>query len=109
MELIIKNNNNNHYRLKGTLVKLNVYLFDNEFKNIFDNKNSITINITELDKIDIYGVIAISKLHNEAIARNKRLSVIGQGGPDIFKHSNQEVIKESVFEKLGSFVAMPFL
>jgi len=112
MELIIKNNDHSYYKLKGTLVKLNVYLFDNEFENIFDKKNSITINITELDKIDSYGINAIAKLHNEAIARNKKLSIIGLGDPDIFKQSKQEEIKESVFDKLGNFYAfltMPFV
>jgi|GEM_PF-2574802 len=117
MELIIKNSNKNYYKLKGILVKLNVYLFNEEFENIFDNNNNITINITELDKIDSYGVNAIAKLHNKAISRNKKLSIIGLGNQDLFNESSsQEESKENMIEKFANFYAfqirkfiMPFV
>jgi len=105
MELIIKNNNN-YFKLKGKLVKYNIHLFNDEFENIFDENNNITINITELDKIDSYGINAIAKLHNKAVSRNKKLSIIGMGSPDLFKHSTQEEPKESMIKKLSNFYTL---
>ncbi|MGM5469593.1 STAS domain-containing protein [Flavobacteriaceae bacterium LMO-SS05] len=79
-------NNNNVYELRGALVKLNVHLFQNKFQNIFDTQNDLTINIVDLEKIDNFGVHAIGKLHNEAILKQKRLSIIGSGNQNLFNH-----------------------
>ena len=111
VELIIKNNNN-YFKLKGSLVKLNVHLFNEKFDDVFDENSNITINITDLNKIDSYGVNAIAKLHNEAISKNKKLSFIGLGNQDLFKQSYQEEPKESMTDKFANFFAfliMPFV
>ena len=85
MNLVIENNNN-VYELTGSLVKLNIHLFQNRFQNIFDKKNDLTINIVDLEKIDDFGINAIDKLYNEAILKQKRLSIIGSGNQKLFNH-----------------------
>ncbi len=85
MNLKIKNNNN-VYELKGSLVKLNVHLFLSEFQNILDDKSDLTINIVDLEKIDDFGVNAIINLHNAAISKQKRLSIVGSGNQNLFNH-----------------------
>lgn len=114
MNLVIRNNNN-IYELIGDLVKFNVHLFQNEFKNIFDKKSDITISIVNLNKIDSSGVSAIVKLNNEAISKQKQFSIIGSGNQELFNHfkdlntsenSNKSAINltESMFIKLYKFI-----
>ena len=85
MNLIIRKNNN-IYELEGTLDKFNVHLFQNEFQNIFDKKNELTISLINLEKIDSFGVNAIAKLNNEAISKQKQLSIIGSGNQELFNY-----------------------
>lgn len=85
MTLIIKKSNN-FYELQGSLVKLNVHVFHNEFQNIFNKESNLTLSIVNLDKIDSFGVNAIAKLHNESITKLKRLSIIGLGHQELVDH-----------------------
>jgi len=70
---------NNFFKVKGILNKNTVNVFNNEFRNIFDKVNKLTISIQDIESMDKYGVDAITKLHEEALAKNKRLSIIGFG------------------------------
>lgn len=99
MELTIKNNHN-YFEIKGILVKYNVYLFQNKFQDIFDNRNSLTINITGLHRIDSFGINAIAKIHNEAISKQKRFSIIGLGNNGLYNHFKTIEQKESAIENL---------
>ncbi|HMC01146.1 MAG TPA: STAS domain-containing protein [Flavobacteriaceae bacterium] len=85
MELTIKNNHN-YFEIKGILVKYNVNLFQKKFQDIFDERNSLTLNITGLNRIDSFGINAIAKIHNEAISKQKRFSIIGLGNNELFNH-----------------------
>jgi anti-anti-sigma regulatory factor len=85
MNLIIENNNN-VYELKGSLDKLTVHVFQNKFQNIFDEKSDLIINIVDLVKIDDFGVEVITKLHDEAILKQKRFSIIGKDSQKVFNH-----------------------
>jgi len=85
MELTIKNNHN-YFEVKGILVKYNVHLFQNKFRDIFDNRDSLTLNITSLNRIDSFGINAIAKIHNEAITKQKRFTIIGLGNDELFNH-----------------------
>lgn len=85
MNLIIRKNNN-IYELEGTLDKFNVHLFQNEFQNIFDKKNELTISLINLEKIDSFGVNAIAKLNNEAISKQKQFSIVGSGNQELFNY-----------------------
>lgn len=109
MKLIIENINN-VYELKGSLVKLNIHVFQNKFQNIFDDKSDLTISIVNLERIDNYGVNAIAKLHNDAITKLKRLSIIGFGNQELFNHfkmvetleirnEGSENVKETFFKR----------
>jgi ABC-type transporter Mla MlaB component len=90
MELRITNCNN-FFKIKGTLDKNSLGLFQSEFKNIFENVNTLTISIEDIDSMDRFGVNALSELHKEAIAKNKSLSIIGFGCKDLYNHFKTEI------------------
>jgi len=85
MELTIKNNHN-YFEIRGILVKYNIHLFQKKFQNIFDERNSLILNITGLNRIDSFGINAIAKIHNEAISKQKRFSIIGLGNNELLDH-----------------------
>jgi anti-anti-sigma regulatory factor len=90
MELRITNCNN-FFKIKGTLDKNNLGLFQSEFKNIFEKVNALTISIEDIDSMDRFGVNALAELHKEAIAKNKSLSIIGLGCKDLYNHFKSEI------------------
>ena len=79
-------NYNNVYKVKGQLVKLNIRVFQNELKNIFEKTDNIILNLRDLINIDSHGVNAIAKLHNEALSKNKKLAIIGFGNNQLIEH-----------------------
>lgn len=79
-------NCNNFFKVKGILNKSNIALFKNEFKNIFDNVSDLTISIKDIESMDKYGVNAIAQLHEEALVKNKRFSIIGYGCKELYDH-----------------------
>lgn len=90
MELKITNCNN-FFKIKGTLDKNTLGVFQSEFKNIFEKLNSVTISIEAIESMDRYGVNALAELHKEAIAKHKSLSIIGLGCKDLYNHFKSEV------------------
>lgn len=83
-------NANNFFRVKGSLDRNNIHVFKKEFRNIFEKVNAITVSIENLTSIDRYGVNAIAQLHNEALVKNKRLSIIGMGHSSLYNHFKKE-------------------
>ena len=81
---------NNHYTLKGALEKSNIKTFVKHFAGIFEKNDSVTLNIESLQSIDRTGVMALAKLHNESITKNKKLSIIGLGCKDLYEHFKSE-------------------
>lgn len=79
-------NCNNFFKVKGILNKSNVGIFQNEFSNIFDKVNDLTISIKDIESMDKYGVSAIAKIHEEALMKNKRFSIIGYGCKELYDH-----------------------
>ena len=79
-------NYNNFFQLKGILDRNNVYMFQQEFKHIFEKLSSITISIEGIERMDKYGVNAIAELHNQAIIKNKKFAIIGNGCEDLYDH-----------------------
>jgi hypothetical protein len=61
-------------------------MFQKEFQDVFERLNTITISIEGLQSIDKEGVNALAKLHNESIALEKQLSIIGFGCKDLYDH-----------------------
>lgn len=90
MDLKISNCNN-FFKIKGTLDKNSLDVFKSEFKNIFDQLSVLTISIEDVESIDRLGVNALNDLHKEAIAKNKRLSIIGFGSKDLYNHFKTEI------------------
>jgi anti-anti-sigma regulatory factor len=84
-------NCNNYFKLKGILNKNSVGLFNDEFSNIFETVSELTISIQEIVSMDKYGVEAISRLHQEALDKNKKLSIIGLGCKELYDHFKTEV------------------
>ncbi|UKM65967.1 hypothetical protein GSB9_02539 [Flavobacteriaceae bacterium GSB9] len=83
-------NCNNFYKIKGTLNKSNINLFNKEFKNVFDRAKTVTISVQEIESMDKFGIEAISKLHNEALMKNKRFSIVGFGCKELYDHFQTE-------------------
>lgn len=81
---------NNYFKVKGALDRKNLHVFQKEFRNIFDKVNAITVSIEHLTSIDRFGVKAIAELHNEALVRNKQLSIIGLGHGNLYNHFKSE-------------------
>ncbi|WP_194766619.1 hypothetical protein [Tamlana sp. I1] len=84
-------NCNNFFKVKGNLNKSNVNIFMNEFNNIFETVSDLTISIMDIESMDKHGVEAISKLHNEALVKNKRFSIVGYGCKELYDHFKTEV------------------
>lgn len=76
----------NFFKLKGILDKNSLELFEQEFENIFEKVSTLTISIEEVEWMDRYGVKAMTGLHNEAIMKNKKLSIIGLGCKELYEH-----------------------
>ncbi len=85
MELRITNCNN-FFKIKGTLNKTNIGLFNKEFDNIFESAKEVTISVQDVESMDKYGVEAIAKLHSEALVKNKRFSIVGFGCKELYDH-----------------------
>lgn len=83
-------NKNNVFQVAGTLNKFNVHQFKNEFLNIFEKQNSLIISIENVTSIDRSGVNALAQLHNEALSKHKKLSIIGMGSDDLYEHFKSE-------------------
>ena len=77
---------NDLFKIEGNLNKGNIHVFLNEFQNVFEGSEKITISIEELEGIDRYGVNALAKLHNESITKHKSLSIVGLGCKDLYDH-----------------------
>lgn len=77
---------NTFFKIKGILDKNNIEIFQSEFKNIFDKINALTISIEEVEWMDRDGVNAMAALHNEALLKNKKLSIVGLGCKDLYEH-----------------------
>ncbi|MDO5968564.1 hypothetical protein Q4Q35_01980 [Flavivirga aquimarina] len=89
MDLKISNCNN-FFKIKGILNRNSLEAFQNEFQNIFEKVNNLTISIEDIESMDRYGVNAFVALHNEAIQKNKNLSIIGIGCKDLYNHFKAE-------------------
>ena len=81
---------NNYYEVKGALTKANVQSFLKEFEQILITNNTLTISLQKLDGIDRDGISALTKLHNQALAKEKRLSIVGYGYGEAFEQLNSE-------------------
>jgi len=79
-------NCNNFFKVKGTLNKDSLDIFKAEFKGIFNRVGTLTISVEEVESIDKYGVNALTELHQESIAKNKSLAIIGFGAKDLYNH-----------------------
>ncbi|MCF7568297.1 hypothetical protein L3X37_07965 [Sabulilitoribacter arenilitoris] len=77
---------NNFFKMKGILSKRNLDVFKNEFKNVFDRLDTLTISIENIEWMDKYGVDAFAELHYEALSKNKKMAVIGLGCKELYEH-----------------------
>lgn len=93
MELQITNYNN-FFKIKGILSKPNLSVFKNEFNNVFDKVNKLTISIEHIEWMDKHGVEALASLHAESILKNKELSIIGLGCKELYEHFTTEILED---------------
>ena len=83
-------NCNNFFKISGILNKDNLQIFHNQFNGIFDTIDNLTISIEGVESMDRHGVNAIAELHQEAVTKNKSLSIIGYGCKDLYNHFRTE-------------------
>lgn len=83
---------NNFFKIKGILNKRNLSVFKNEFNNIFERVNALTVSIENIEWMDKYGVNAFAELHYEAIAKNKKMSIIGFGCKELYEHFKSDTV-----------------
>jgi len=83
-------NYNNRFKIKGFLTKRSIAEFQEAFSNVFDSNDTVMLSVEGIEKIDRYGVNALAKLHNEALTKNKRLSIIGSGCKELFDYFKSE-------------------
>ncbi|WP_282136431.1 STAS domain-containing protein [Seonamhaeicola maritimus] len=77
---------NNYFEIYGTLNRKSVNLFQQEFSNIFDEIDSLTISLEGVERMDRFGVKAITELSQLALDKNKSLAIIGYGCNDLYNH-----------------------
>lgn len=87
---------NHLFKVIGTLEKQNVNEFNRRFTDVFEKSDSITICIENLNRIDQYGVNALTQLHNEALVKQKKLSIIGLGCKDLYEHFKTKRKQQSI-------------
>jgi len=79
-------NCDNCYKLKGSLTENNLQTFIRTFKDVFNKINHLTIDIEGLNSIDREGVNMLTRIHNEALANKKKLTIIGLGNKELYEH-----------------------
>ena len=89
---------NSFFKMKGILNKANLSVFENEFTNIFDKLDKLTISIENIEWMDKQGVEALAALHNESIIKNKELSIIGMGCKELYEHFRTDMSTEITAE-----------
>lgn len=77
---------NNTFEISGVLDKSNVKTFQTHFSNIFQQKEEVVININELKKVDVEGVVAFEELYKQSLQLNKRFFITGYGSRDMYEH-----------------------
>jgi anti-anti-sigma regulatory factor len=83
-------NVNNLYKIKGVLNRRTAKLFQKEFITILEKLDSVILNIQGLESIDRHGIVALAKLHNDFITKDKQLSIIGCGNNDLYDYFRSE-------------------
>ncbi|GAL66770.1 STAS domain-containing protein [Jejuia pallidilutea] len=77
---------NNFFKLKGTLNKSNVEVFQKEFQKAFKTFKVLTISVEALESVDRHGVNALADLHAQSIKNNIQLSIVGLGCKELYDH-----------------------
>ena len=89
MELTITNYNN-FYKLKGSLNKDNLDLFNKTFQYVFEKFDALTLSIDGLESVDRHGVKALVNLHNQSLSKKKQFSIIGFGCQELYNYFKGE-------------------
>ena len=76
----------NCFKIKGNLTRKYLHTFQQTFKNVFDKIDDLIVNIEELNAIDRDGVSALTKLHNQALTLNKKLTIVVLGDKELYEH-----------------------
>lgn len=84
-------NTNNFIKIKGSLNRSTLHIFNEEFRHIFERTSKITVSIEEIISMDHYGISAIAALHDESIAKNKSMAIIGLGSKGLYDHFKSQI------------------
>lgn len=84
-------NCNNFFKIKGSLNRETLGIFQKEFEHVFERFSSFTMSIEDIESMDRFGVEAIAALHKEAMAQQKSMAIIGLGSKDLYDHFKSQV------------------
>ena len=84
-------NCNNFFKIKGSLNRETLAVFQAEFEHVFERFSSFTISIEDVEAMDRFGVEALAALHNEAVTKNKAMAIIGLGSKDLYDHFKSQI------------------
>jgi|TARA_B110000977_G_scaffold70275_1_gene95405 ABC-type transporter Mla MlaB component len=85
MALQILENKGNFYIL-GNISCENVFSMKQYIEAVFKKTKYVTIDITQVTKIDIQGVLILSKIYKDALLAKKVFTIIGVGSKDLYDH-----------------------
>ena len=91
MALQILENNGSFYIL-GNISFENVFSMEQHIESILEKRKYVTIDITQVTRIDIQGVLTLTKIYQNALLAKKIFTIIGVGSKDLYDHFNSQRI-----------------
>ena len=73
------------FEVEGKLAQESAPILEKEVKTLLEAEKQVILSLDKLDKIDSYGVNAISVLYKKAIRNNKIFYIIGRENKKIKK------------------------
>ena len=91
MALQILENKGTFY-IQGKITCANVQAMKLHVEYVLEKKKHVTIDITKVTKIDIDGVLTLTKMYRKALLSNRIFTIVGVGSKDMYDHFNSQNI-----------------
>jgi anti-anti-sigma regulatory factor len=82
--------NKGSFSILGNITCENVFSVKHYIESILAKRKHITIDITQVTRIDIYGVLTLTKIYQDALIAKKIFTIIGVGSKDLYDHFNSQ-------------------
>ena len=83
MALLVDNRNNVFY-VKGTIDQFNSEILERYILSQFQKDSNVTIDISDVCKIDKHGMRVLTSLYMNSIEKKKNFKIIGYGCKEIY-------------------------